>query len=218
MPKTIRQTKTSINYSIDTPYLIMKKLTPQQQKREYTALRDIVNKRIKRMSNAKVVNGVNPRESEFYKKWEKGVPRIRDIHGNQLPYILSALKKSVREPESTIKGYREAIRRRVAGLQAAGYKGITIGNFQQFTKFMEQFRAKKLDHVVGSPEVAEFWTVIQKKKIAQNEFFKHYRAFIQNAEAIKRMRKPIKSGKFGDYKKYLTKQKKWKRTTYKESK
>lgn len=212
MARKNRKSKASIDYGIDTPYLIQRKLTQKQQRAEYTALRDIVNKRIKRISSAKVKPGeANPRESEFYKRWKDGVPKIRDVPGRRLPYLLSALIRDVQNPETTMKGYKESVDKRVKALHAAGYKFVNAGNLAAFGEFMEQYRAQKLDHIYGSPEVAEFYKVMVKKGISQKEFFKHFRAFMANRAAISRMRKPIKSGKFSDFKAHLTKTKKWKK-------
>lgn len=206
-----RKTKSSINYSLDTPYLIQQE-SRQQQKAEYTALRDIVQKRIKRMAAAKVKEGeANPRESAFYKQWHKGVPKIKELKGNQLPYILAALKQSVSSPESTIKGYKESVRKRVKGMRAAGFKFITAGNLAAFGDFMEEYRSKKLDHIYGSPEVAEFWVTIQKKGIDETDFFNNFNEYMNNRDAIKRMRKPVKTGKLNEIKGYLTSKKRWKR-------
>lgn len=212
----IRAKKSTINYSLDTPYLI-EKMGPKEQRREYTALRDIVQKRIKRMATAKVKEGeANPRESEFYEKWKNGVPKLKDLKGNQLPYILAALKQSVQSPASTIKGYKQFVKQRVKGMRAAGFVFINEGNLAAFGDFMEEFRAQKLDHIYGSPEVAEFWVTIQKKKIDETDFFQHFQEYMDNAQAIKRMRKPIKTGKLEEIRSYLTKTKRWKNTKRKK--
>lgn len=209
----IRKTKASVDYNLDTPYLIQKKESLKQQRAEYTALRDIVQKRIKRMSNAKVKEGkANPRDSKFYKEWSKGVPKIRDLKGEQLVYILAALKQSVSNPESTIKGYKESVQKRVKGLRAAGFKFINEGNLAAFGEFMEETRAQKLDHVYGSPELAEFWVTIQKKGIDETDFFKNFEEYMNNKDAIKRMRKPVKTGKLQEIKSYLTGKKRWKKS------
>lgn len=212
-----RKSKATVNYAINTPFLIIHKLTQQQQRAEYTALRDIVQKRIKRIARAKVKPGeASPRRSEFFKRWEKGVPKIRDIPGGRLPYLLAALIRDVQSPETTIKGYRESVAQRVKDLHEAGYQFITRENLADFGEFMEEYRANKLDHVYGSPEVAEFYQVMVKKGISSDEFFEHFQDFMVNKAAISRMRKPIKSGKFEDFKAHLTKTKKWKKSKKRE--
>lgn len=206
-----RKTKSTVNYNLDTPYLIQKEPI-KQQRAEYTALRDIVQKRIKRMAAAKVKEGeASPRQSEFYKQWSKGVPKLKDLKGKQLSYILAALKQSVSRPESTIKGYKASVQQRVKGMRAAGFKFINAGNLADFGEFMEQYRAQKMDHVYGSPEVAEFWVTLQKKGIDETDFFQHFREYMANKEAIKRMRKPLKTGKLEEIKTYLTSKKRWKK-------
>lgn len=215
MPRK-RASKATVNYSLDTPYLIMR-MDPKEQRREYTALRDIVQKRIKRMASAKVKEGeANPRDSEFYKKWREGVPKLKDLKGNQLPYILAALKQSMQSPESTIKGYKQSVKDRVRGMQAAGFTFINEGNLAAFGDFMEEYRSQKMDHVYGSPEVAEFWVTIEKKGIDETDFFQHFQEYMDNAQAIKRMRKPVKTGKLEEIRSYLTKKKRWKKSKRKK--
>lgn len=176
----IRAKKGSIDYKSDTPYLIMKNETIAEQSREYTALRDIMQKRFKRMEQAGVAD-----KSDVYQAWHNstynGIPKLSDVkkNGKTLPYLLSALKRDVNKESATVKGTKDYTRKRIKGLHDAGFNFVNEKNIADFGKFMEMFRAQKLDNVIGSPEIAEIYGHVRqsftKQQILQEwQYFKQH--------------------------------------------
>ena len=206
-----RITSKTVRWELDTPYLIQKNMSEKEIKAEYTALRDITQKRIKRIKAHPYTYGYDKRYSDFYKRWEKGVPKIRDLKGKQITYILAAMKKDISNPINKANEYKKYIDSKVRELHKAGYKKINKSNFQQFIDYMERYRAEKLDHIRGSVEVAESFITLKNKNIDMDDFFKNFEAYMLNLDSIKKLKKPFKTGKLSEVQARLTKNKKWKR-------
>lgn len=180
----IRAKKGSIDYSNITPYLIQKNETIAEQSREYTALRDIMQKRFKRMEQAGVAD-----KSDVYQAWHNstynGVPKLSEVKkkGKLLSYLLADLKKDVNKETATIKGVKDYTKKRIAGLHAAGFDFVDEKNIKDFGKFMEMFRAKKMDNVIGSPEIAEIYGHV-RKSFTKQQILQEWQYFRQNIDDL----------------------------------
>lgn len=171
----------------------------KEYKKQYTAARDIIQKRLKRMQKFKVKPGdFNPRHSGFYKGWMRkgGVEKLSDIKSEaQFFSILYTMKLQLESPaESTISGLTESAKERVRGLHAAGY-GIVPGtendktpqyfitekNLADFGDFMERYRALH-QHSIGSPEVVQLYMEVRGVGMTNAEFFKEFKDYFASKE------------------------------------
>lgn len=111
MPATGNATaRASLRYEPEkyTPYMLhdwpLKDL-----RKEYTRLRDIAQKRIKRLR-------ADPEgaQSKVLQIFPEGIPRISDMHGSraQLESAMADLALFIRDPESTVSGVHKANRAR----------------------------------------------------------------------------------------------------------
>lgn len=125
---------------------------------EYSRLRDIAQKRLKRLQIA------DP-ESWAYRKYKGAFAPARGQSAEQLRQQLPALARFIAARTSTVSGIRQRERKAIATLQSHGYTGINASNFRQFGQFMEEWRTKQLSHSYGSPDVAEFFEWSQEKSI-----------------------------------------------------
>lgn len=181
----IRANKNSIDYSNLTPFLIMKNESLAQQSREYTALRDIMQKRFKRMEQAGVAD-----KSDVYRAWHNstypnGIPKLSEVkkQGNVLPYLLSAMKRDVDAEQATVKGVKDYTKKRIEGLHNAGFDFVNEKNIKDFGKFMEMFRAKKLDRVIGSPEIADIYGHV-RKSFTKQQILQEWEYFKKNLDDL----------------------------------
>lgn len=183
-----------------TTYSQMKRHYKEKQiRREYTTARDIIRKRIKQMektaktgmySKGLRIKGqfyagkIDPTKYGFYQKYKKGVPRLRDLSIDEATKELSEMKKWLQDPTSTIEGLYQDIKQRVHGLRQYGYKGINAENFKTFTDYMEQYRAQKLDHVVGSPEAADLYYSTRRIGVSPEELLKNLKLYATHQQAL----------------------------------
>ena len=206
-----RITLQTVRWELNTPYLISKNMSDKEIRAEYTALRDIIQKRIKRITKNPIYRGHDRRKTDFYRQWKSGVPKIRDLKGKQSIYILAAMKGYVKNKKNTARGYDEYVSEKIKELHKAGYTKINKSNFQDFIDYMEKYRSEKLDHIRGSVEVAEAFITLKNKNIDMDDFFENFELYMSNIESIKKLKKPLKTGKLEEVKARLTKNKKWKK-------
>lgn len=108
----------------------------EKLREEYTRLRDIAQKRIKRaMKSGESLEEIRAPFAE--------VPKLRDIKNpRDFARELAALRKWTGSKYSTAAG-RKAIRQKTAEtMQKLGYEGVSEDNVTLFNRFMEQMRRR----------------------------------------------------------------------------
>lgn len=190
---------------IETPRAMLEKMKKhpeleKQYKKQYSAARDIIQKRLKRIRAYKVKPGeFDPRQSQFYLGWEKryggSVPKLKDLKGDQLAYLLDDMKRSLKDPiTSTIEGLQISTELRLQGLYKHGY-GVVPGtekddtpeyfitkkNMADFGNFMERYRALH-QHSIGSPEAVDMYMYVKSVGMTNTEFFKEFKEYFSSKE------------------------------------
>ena len=132
--------------------------TPREMRREYARLRDIAQKRLKRLAVAEP-------ESYAYRMNKGAYAPTRTLSDREVQQLLPQLAKFIAAKTGTVSGIRSQQAKAVAKLHSHGYMGITTTNYKQFSEFMEQWHADKKSHFVGSPPVVEFFEFTQKQEI-----------------------------------------------------
>lgn len=198
-----------MNYDAEwyTP-LNLEKADQKEVHKEYTRLRDIAQKRLKRIENASVRDGIDWTKTEVYKQYKKGVPKLSDISKKHLPYEMAKLARWVENEQSKIGYLRKRMKSAIKNLHERGYDFINKSNYLDFTAFMEEYRAQKLDHVYGSPEAVELYGALQEKAINPESVYKDFNDWIENQQALSELPNR-KRGTLKSYKMKLTKSGRW---------
>lgn len=192
-----------------TPLNLEKKVDQSEVRREYTRLRDIAQKRLKRLENAAIRDNVDWTKTEIYKQYKKGVPKLSTISKKHLPYETAKLARWVENEQSKIGYLRKRAKSAIKKLHERGYDFINESNYMSFIEFMEEYRRQKLDHVYGSPEVVELFWALQEKTIKPESVYKDFSSWIENQQALSEL--PImKHGALKTYKMTLSKAGRWK--------
>ena len=179
--------------------------------REYTRLRDIAQKRLKRIE-AGSKGDTDWTRIEIYKTYRNGVPKLSDVSKEHLPYELSKLARWTESNNSRIGYLKKRMRSSIKALHEREYDFIDEANFLDFTEFMDEYRAQKLDHVYGSPDAAELYGALEKRGISPDEVYDEFYNWLENKEAFSKTRVK-KSGTLQSYKMTLSKSGRWKRGT-----
>lgn len=121
-------------------------------RKEYTRLRDIAQKRIKRLR-------ADPEgaQSKVLQIFPEGIPRISDMHGSraQLESAMADLALFIRNPESTVSGVHKANRARA---KAAGLdEEQDAGTYMSIDEWMAYARAQGLDTLYDSEELRAYY-------------------------------------------------------------
>lgn len=148
--------------------------TERELRQEYTRLRDIAQKRIKRLLASEFS------ESQTALKWSKGVPRLSDMRSkSDIAHGLTDLSSFLESPYSTLTGQRETRAKQRATLERH-YPGLDLSGkkFDDFTKFMNAMRAYQLDKLFGSDRALILYRTIKSKGV------RNINAFISSPEKM----------------------------------
>ena len=186
MPKIARPT-----YDIGwyTPSEIKAKLEAggsleKEVRKEYTRLRDISQKRLKRLAAAGYT------ETDVYKKNVTHYPKLKDIKTkSELAQRLSDLSRFVGSSQSTVKGIKEREKKVLKTLRKNGYKYVNESNLSVFGEFMEYYRDAMYDLEYDSGDAADLYTVVEKNKLDPEKVKEDFDFWLDNVEDAKKIRK-----------------------------
>ena len=134
-------------------------------RKEYTRLRDIAQKRIKRLR-------ADPEgaQSKVLQIFPEGIPRISDMHGSraQLESAMADLALFIRNPESTVSGVHKANRARA---KAAGLdEEQDAGTYMSIDEWMAYARAQGLDTLYDSEELRAYYFMAGGYNLSKADF------------------------------------------------
>lgn len=168
MPKGAALPRAKLKYSslYYTPYSLHE--WPEKELRqEYTRLRDIAVKRLKRMGQ-----DPNIAQSQEYRYYSSRVPRLRDmIDRLEIEEALADVALFVRNPEiSTLGGVRERLRKQAEGFrETVDYDLPDTATLQEWTYYA---KSEGLLEIYPSDEVIQYYYEVggDRKKL-NNEAF-----------------------------------------------
>lgn len=121
-------------------------------RKEYTRLRDIAQKRIKRLR-------ADPEgaQSKVLQIFPEGIPRIRDMHGSraQLESAMADLALFIRNPESTVSGVHTANRARARMLGMDEEQSAST--YMSIDEWMSYLRAQGILEMYSSDEARAYY-------------------------------------------------------------
>ena len=137
-------------------------------KAEYTKLRDIAQKRLKRLAESEFANRkvVTSNVTKFYNekgeviKQYPGFPKLRDIRQADIPAAMAALAKFVGAKGSTVTGQRSRRDYLINKFQEDGLN-ITEKTYDKFMDMLEIMRSRKIFY--GSDKIADVVNIVVDK-------------------------------------------------------
>ena len=163
-------------------------------RKEYTRLRDIAQKRLKRLAQA------GYEETEAYKRNINHYPKLSEIKTDyELMGRLSDLSRFITAKGSTVSGRKEIEQKTLETLHSHGYNFVTSDNLWDFGKFMEEYRHQKLDMLYDSGDAADLYGLVEKHKIDPKQVEADFNLWLENLETASQLRYSKKSA--GDYEK-----------------
>lgn len=187
MPKIARPT-----YDVGwyTPSEIKAKLEAggsleKEVRKEYTRLRDISQKRLKRLAAAGYT------ETDVYKKNISHYPKLKDIKTkSELSQRLSDLSRFVGSSQSTVKGIKEREKKVLEKLHEHDFDFVNESNLSDFGEFMELYRDSMADmEGYDSGDAAELYSVVEKHKLDPEKVAEDFGFYLENLEKLKKMRR-----------------------------
>ena len=134
-------------------------------KAEYTRLRDIAQKRLKRLAESEFKNRkvVTSNVTRLYDDKGNlinqylGFPKIRDIHPADIPAAMAQLAKFLGAKGSTVSGQRSRRDYLIQKFQEDGLN-ITVKTYDKFMEMLDIMRTRKI--IYGSDKVADVVNIV----------------------------------------------------------
>lgn len=163
-------------------HLLSKTVTQSEIRKEYTRLRDIAQKRIKRLGQSEF------KDTEAYQKYKQGFPKLKDIKNEtQLAYMLSALHKYVASNQ-TVSALRKQRKESLKTLHRHKYNYVNEKNYQKFANFMEDYRQAQLDRKAwGSPDTADLYYQVERLGLDPEKVAKDFSFWMDNKDVLDTM-------------------------------
>lgn len=141
---------------------------PEKELRaEYTRLRDIAQKRIKRLSRDPVAQ-----TSSIYHEFEHGFERLRDIKTREgLERAMADVSRFVRARGSTVTGARESLQRRTAQMTDVTLDDVEPDEYMSLDEWMALWRES------GEPYDSDVAVMYYREKAGQQLSIKDYYAW-----------------------------------------
>lgn len=156
---------------------------------EYSRLRDIAQKRLKRLA-------VNEPQSYAYRANVGQYAPARGMSTEEIRTQLPTLAKFIAAKTGSVMGIRAQRRKAVATFREHGYKFINQNNLRAFGDFMESFRSKRgKTRTYGSFDAVELWEFTQENNIDPERVKKQFAQWLGQQRALdKYVRKQHKAG------------------------
>lgn len=157
----------------------------KEVRKEYTRLRDISQKRLKRLAAAGYTN------TEVYQRNYRHYPKLKDIKSkSELAQRLSDLSRFVGSSQSTLKGIKEREKKVIEKLHEHEFDFVNEGNLRDFGDFMELYRNNMMDTAgYDSGDAAELYAVVEKHKLDPEKVAADFEFYLENIEELKKMRR-----------------------------
>ena len=142
---------------------------------EYTRMRDVAQKRIKRL-------GQQFPESKAYQSHSKGFPKLKELDPRDFAKAFSDLAKFVKAKGSTVTGQKEIKNKTIKTWQDQGLN-LNHKNYDKTIKILEEMRKQKI--VYGSDKAVELAdSMLDLDDQQTNEWLNHLETLLQHTEEL----------------------------------
>ena len=150
---------------------------PQNEiKKEYTRLRDILNKRIQRINKSDFAG------QGIAGQFPQGLPKLAEIAPEDLPYLLQQAATALNSRSGSLKGLQIRQSETVQSLRERGYTNIDESNIRQFARFMDEARDRGLEKIYGSDTIATMYDSIVALDISPEAIMQDFAWWLDNID------------------------------------
>ena len=143
---------------------------------EYTRMRDVAQKRIKRL-------GKQFPESKAYQTHIKGFAKLKDLDPRDFPKAFAELAKFVRAKGSTVTGQKQIKEKTIKTWQDQGLN-LNSRNYEKTIKVLEEMRKQKI--VYGSDKAVELAeSMLDLNDQQTNEWLQHLDDLLTHTDELK---------------------------------
>jgi hypothetical protein len=159
-----------------------KSLSDKELRQEYTRLRSIAQKRLKRFE------GTEWTDTQIYKLNVGVYKPLKEIKNNyELRHLFSTLGRFVVSRDSSVSALEKERREGVKTMNERGYDFITKENYRKFMNFMEDVRVANLNRLYDSKRVAEFYEAQERKELSSRQMATAFRSWSRKQRKLKKI-------------------------------
>ena len=148
----------------------------RSMRREYTKMRDIAQKRIKRMGQSEFAS------SATYRNNQQGFKKIKDIDPRDFAKAFSELSKFINAKGSSVTGQKQIREKTINTWQNQGLN-LNQNNYDKTIKILEEMRRQKITY--GSDKAVELAnTMLELDDQQTNEWLNHLDVLLQHTEEL----------------------------------
>lgn len=160
-------------------------------RKEYTRLRDISQKRLKRMGSTMWAR------TQTYKRNVNHYPLLKDIKSEaELASRLSDLSRFISRKTGSVSGMEAQMKKALKTLHENQYNFVTRENYLDFGEFMEEYRFQKLDEQYDSGDAAETYNLLEQHRIDPTKVKEDFEFWLANRKILE----DLPTGKGGQIK------------------
>ena len=142
---------------------------------EYTRMRDVAQKRIKRL-------GKQFPESKAYQTHKEGFAKLKNLDPRDFPKAFAELAKFVKAKGSTVTGQKQIKEKTIKTWQDQGLN-LNSKNYDKTIKILEEMRKQKI--VYGSDKAVELAdTMLDLDDQQTNEWLDHLDTLLQHTDEL----------------------------------
>ena len=142
---------------------------------EYTRMRDVAQKRIKRL-------GKQFPESKAYQSHKQGFAKLKELDPRDFPKAFAELAKFVRATGSTVTGQKQIKEKTIKTWQDQGLN-LNSKNYDKVIKILEEMRKQKI--VYGSDKAVELAdSMLDLDDQQTNEWLDHLDTLLQHTDEL----------------------------------
>lgn len=142
---------------------------------EYTRMRDVAQKRIKRL-------GKQFPESKAYQSHKQGFAKLKDLDPRDFPKAFAELAKFVKAKGSTVTGQKQIKEKTIKTWQDQGLN-LNSKNYDKTIKILEEMRRQKI--VYGSDKAVELAdSMLDLDDQQTNEWLDHLDTLLQHTDEL----------------------------------
>lgn len=176
---------------------ILQNIPEKELRKEYTRLRNIAQKRLKRLEKSEFS------EDRMYQEYNDYFITLKEMSPEDLPYYLSDLVSFLRNKTSTLTGAREVRDKIIESLNQHNL-GITTENFRDFYEFMNDISDEYEEEIPPSDQVALVWSETTRLKIDPVRVKEDFNFWYSNRKKLKKFKKDSAGMSYDEYKRYFS--------------
>lgn len=168
--------------------------TEAEMKREYSRLRDIAQKRLKRMGENEFSRSATYEENvgkfPVLKEFTDKTGKITSQ--GDFAKTLAKLARFIESPLSGTRGQTVVKKKTIQSLHAAGYKFVNNKNYWDFVDFMEELDDRKLSEIYDSDRSVKLFRDARAANIPADVLYDDFEYFLENRQYFKQIDIPDK--------------------------